>query len=91
MGFRQKGKDLKFQPVGQFVCNNVFGARDACLDGIGLAYIPKIVAEEHIQNGKLISVLEPFCPTHLGLHLFYPRHHRHSMPLSLFVEEMKVK
>ena len=89
--FRQKGKDLKFQPVGQFVCNNVFGARDACLDGIGLAYIPKIVAEEHIQNGELISVLEPFCPTHLGFHLFYPRHHRHSMPLSLFVEEMKVK
>ena len=89
--FRQKGKELKFQPAGQFVCNTVFSARDACLDGIGLAYIPKIVVEEDIKNGALISVLEPFCLTHLGFHLFYPRHHRYSMPLSLFVEEMKVK
>ena len=84
-------RSLKFQPAGQFVCNTVFSARDACLDGIGLAYIPKIVVEEDVKNGALISVLEPFCLTHLGFHLFYPRHHRYSMPLSLFVEEMKVK
>lgn len=87
--FRQGGKDLKFQPVGQFICNNVFAARDACLDGIGLAYLPRAVVQPHIETGALIPVLEPFCPTHLGFHLFYPRHNQHSMPLSLFVEAMK--
>lgn len=87
--FRQNGKNIKFQPAGQFICNTVFATRDACLDGIGLAYIPKIVAQPHIQNGNLIPVLEKFCLTHMGFHLFYPRHAQNSMPLSLFIDEMK--
>ncbi len=89
--FRQNGKNIKFQPDGQFTCNSVFSTRDACLDGIGLAYIPRVVAEPHITTGALVPVLEKFCPTHVGFHLFYPRHNQHSMPLSLFIEEMKLQ
>lgn len=89
--FRENGKNIKFQPVGQFICNTVFSTRDACVDGIGLAYIPKIVAQPCIQTGELILDLEKFCLKHVGFHLFYPRHMQHSMPLSLFIEDMKVK
>lgn len=89
--FRQNGKNFKFQPTGQFICNTVFATRDACLDGIGLAYIPKIVAQPYIQTGELIPVLEKFSLTHVGFHLFYPRHAQHAMPLSLFIEDMKMK
>lgn len=89
--FRQNGKDIKFQPTGQFICNNVFATRDACLDGIGLAYIPRIIAQPHIAAGELVTALEKFCPTHAGFHLFYPKHSQHSMPLALFIEEVRVK
>lgn len=88
--FRQNGKDVKFQPSGQFICNNVFSARDACLDGIGLAYLPRVVVESHIASGELVPALEKICPTHVGFHLFYPRHNQYSMPLALFIEEMKL-
>ena len=89
--FRQSGKEIKFQPAGQFICNNVFATRDACLDGIGLAYIPRLIAQPHIATGELVTVLEKFCPTHAGFHIFYPRHHQNSMLLALFVETVKLK
>lgn len=44
--------------------------------GLMLAYCPEDEASQQVTEGKLITVLEPWCPMFPGFFLFYPiRHH----------------
>jgi DNA-binding transcriptional LysR family regulator len=41
-------------------CNNMEAMRAAAIDGLGIAYMPDFLAEEAIQEGKLVTVLDRF-------------------------------
>jgi DNA-binding transcriptional LysR family regulator len=45
---------------------------DFALAGVGLAHLPEDVVEQHILEGRLVRVLEDWCPTVTGYHLYYP-------------------
>ena len=87
--FEKNGRDIRVRVDGPLIFNNIFSIRDACLDGLGLAHMPEMVAEKHIAEGRLVQVLEDWCPYWTGYHLCFPRHHQNTMPFSLFVEEMQ--
>lgn len=57
---------LAFEP--RLTANNVFAVRDAALQGLGLAKLPRIVVKEAVKNGSLIEVLDdwslPSAPVH---------------------------
>ena len=58
----------------------------AALAGLGLAFISEWFIQDELHSGKLISVLDEWCPTFGGLRLYYPGH-RHVLPaLRAFVE-----
>lgn len=58
----------------------------AALAGLGLAFISEWFIQDELRSGKLISVLDEWCPTFGGLCLYYPGH-RHVLPaLRAFVE-----
>ncbi|MGL5241944.1 MAG: LysR family transcriptional regulator [Kluyvera ascorbata] len=58
----------------------------AALAGLGLAFISEWFIQDELRSGKLISVLDEWCPTFGGLRLYYPGH-RHVLPaLRAFVE-----
>ena len=40
--------------------------------GVGLAFIADGFIRDDLANGKLISVMEEWCPSFGGLHLYYP-------------------
>lgn len=42
---------------------------DAALAGFGLAYVPEDDAKAHIDSGRLVRVLEDWCPPYPGYHL----------------------
>ncbi|WP_215762253.1 LysR family transcriptional regulator [Acetobacter sp. P1H12_c] len=87
--FEKNGRDLKVRVDGPLIFNSIFPVRDACLDGLGLAHMPEIVAEKFIADGRLVKVLEDWCPYWTGYHLCFPHHHQNTMPFALFVEEMR--
>lgn len=58
----------------------------AALAGLGLAFISEWFIQDELRSGKLISVLDEWCPTFGGLRLYYPGH-RHELPaLRAFIE-----
>ncbi|ASL40511.1 MULTISPECIES: LysR family transcriptional regulator [Acetobacter] len=88
--FEKKGKDITVKVEGSLIFNSIFPIRDACLEGLGLAHMPEMVARKYIQEGRLLQVLEDWCPYWSGYHLCFPRHHENVAPLSLFIDEMRL-
>lgn len=87
--FEKNGRDVKVRVDGPLIFNSIFPVRDACLDGLGLAHMPEMVAEKYIADGRLVKVLQDWCPYWTGYHLCFPHHHQNTMPFSLFVEAMR--
>ena len=57
-------------------------ASQSALDGLGLAYLPEDQVLPHIRKGKLVRVLEDWCPPFPGYHLYYPSRRHFSPALS---------
>ena len=53
----------------------------SALEGIGLAYCMETEVAEHLATGRLIAVLEDWCPTIPGFFLYYPS--RRQVPAGL--------
>ena len=45
---------------------------NAALAGLGLAYLPEDVVQEHLAAGRLVRLLADWSPLMTGYHLYYP-------------------
>lgn len=52
-----------YEPVAQLTVNNVTLAREAAIEGLGIATVPTLIASEALASGKLVPVLEDY-PMH---------------------------
>jgi DNA-binding transcriptional LysR family regulator len=73
------------------VFNNLGLRLSSALDGLGVAYLPEDQALSHIADGKLIRVLEDWCPEFPGYHLYYPSRRHTSPALSLLVDVLRYR
>ena len=88
-GLEKDGREVKVRGEGQLVFNNLALRLQSALDGLGLAYMPEDQALALIAEGRLIRVLEDWCPPFPGYHLYYPSR-RHSSPaLALLVDVLR--
>jgi DNA-binding transcriptional LysR family regulator len=62
---------------------------DAALAGFGLAYLPQDVVQPHIADGRLIRVLEDWCPPYPGYHLYYPSRRQPTPAFALLVNALR--
>ena len=87
----KNGREVNVRVEGQLVFNNVGLRLASALDGLGLAYMPEDQALSHIADGRLIRVLEDWCPRFPGYHLYYPSR-RHSSPaFALLVDALRFR
>lgn len=56
----------------RIVLNEMQAIRRAVLSGVGIAFISEWFVQEDIAQGRLVSVLEEWCPSFGGLRLYYP-------------------
>lgn len=84
--FEQDGREFSVRVEGPLTLSNIASAIDAALDGIGLAYVPKDLVRQHVENSSLRNVLEDWCPTFQGYHLYYPSRRLPSPAFRAFVE-----
>ena len=85
------GREVRVRVEGQLIFNNVGLRLASALHGLGLAYMPEDLALASIADGRLVRVLEDWCPLFPGYHLYYPSR-RHSSPaFALVVEALRFR
>ncbi len=90
-GLEKDGREVKVRGEGQLVFNSLAMRLRSALDGLGIAYMPEDHVMPYIADGRLIRVLEDWCPTFPGYHLYYPSR-RHSSPaLALLVDTLRYR
>ena len=86
----EKGRrELHVRVDGQLVFNDVPMMLRAAAAGFGLACVPEDHAAAMIADGRLIRVLEDWCPPFAGYHLYYPSRRRPSAAFSLLVDALR--
>lgn len=89
--FERDGRELNVRVDGQLVFNNVAMRMDAVLRGLGLAYMPEDLVEQHIREGRLVRVLEDWCLPFPGYHLYYPNRRHASPAFGLVLEALRYR
>jgi DNA-binding transcriptional LysR family regulator len=87
--FEKDGHALNVRVEGQLTFNGSPLMLQAALDGFGLACVPEGMTFEHIAAGRLVRVLEDWCPAFPGYHLYYPSRRQSSPAFALLVEALR--
>lgn len=90
-GFVQDGREVNVRVEGQLVFNTIDLSLEAALDGFGLAYLPRDQVAQHLKSGRLVSVLEDWCPSLSGYHLYYPSRKQHTPAFKLLVDALRYR
>ena len=70
--FIKKGRELKVRTEGALAFNAIPLILHTTLAGLGLAYLPEDVVQNHVAAGRLVRVLAEWSPLVSGYHLYYP-------------------
>jgi DNA-binding transcriptional LysR family regulator len=70
--FEKDGHQLRVKVDGQFTFNTVRPIVSAALEGFGIGFIPEDTALPFLEAGTLVQVLDDWCQTFSGFHLYYP-------------------
>ncbi|KDB07822.1 transcriptional regulator, LysR family [Burkholderia sp. lig30] len=87
--FERRGRKLRIRVDGQLVFNTTTHVADAAVGGLGIAYLPEEEFSPHIEAGRLLRVLEDWCPSFSGYHLYYPSRRQPSPAFSLVVDTLR--
>ncbi|KFC09275.1 LysR family transcriptional regulator [Trabulsiella guamensis ATCC 49490] len=79
--FSRHGQSISVDVPGTLTLNSSPLMVCAAIQGLGIAYVPEVHARSALEDGRLVTVLEPWCPPIPGLCLWFPAN-RH-MPASL--------
>jgi DNA-binding transcriptional LysR family regulator len=89
--FEKRGREVKVRVEGQLVFNNVALRLNAALAGLGLAYLPEDQVQTHLADGRLIRVLDDWCPPFSGCHLYYPSRRQPTPAFALLVDALRYR
>lgn len=89
--FEKNGEKLNVRVEGQTTFNTLAQILEAAVQGLGVAYIAEDYAQRHIDAGALVKVLEDWCPTFPGLHLYYPSRRQSSRVMALLVDALRLR
>ncbi len=87
--FQRKDKQLNVRVEGQLILNTSPNIVDAALAGLGVAWLPEDEFAPHIEEGRLVQVLEDWCPPFPGYYLYYPSRRQPSPAFSLVVDALR--
>jgi DNA-binding transcriptional LysR family regulator len=89
--FARGKREVNVRVEGRVVFNNLTLIIGAALAGLGFAYVPEDLVQAHVAKGRLIRVLEDWCPSFPGYHLYYPSRRQSSAAFGLLVEALRFR
>ncbi|MFT3814264.1 MAG: LysR family transcriptional regulator [Acidovorax sp.] len=87
--FEKDGQAVNVRVGGQATFNNTFLMIQAALDGLGFAYVPQDLIQPHVDQGRLVAVLEDWLPPVPGYHLYYANRRQIAPALALVIEALR--
>lgn len=87
--FEKRGKPMVVSVSGPLVVNDVDFLIRAALDGIGVAFTLEEHVAAHLAAGRLVRVLEDWCPPFDGYFLYYPGRRHQSPALQALVGALR--
>src|SRR6266702_3846967 len=87
--FEKGRRKLNVRVEGQLVLNSAPQMVNAALAGFGLACVPEGMVELQVAAGHLRRVLEDWCPSSAGYHLYYPSRRQTSPAFALLVDALR--
>ncbi|RRV10308.1 LysR family transcriptional regulator [Pseudomonas sp. v388] len=87
--FERRGRKVSVRVEGQLIFNTTPHIATAALEGLGIAYLPEDEFAPYLADGRLVRVLEDWCPWFSGYHLYYPSRRLPSPAFSLILEALK--
>jgi DNA-binding transcriptional LysR family regulator len=77
--FMKHDQEITIDVPGTLTLDNNQLMVESAADGLGIAYVPELYATPLLKTGRLVAVLEDWCPFIPGLFLYFP-HNRHVPP-----------
>ena len=87
--FERDGRELRGRVDGQLILNSLPQRIDAAENGLGLAYVPEDSVLDALAEGRLVRVLEAWCPAFTGYHLYYPSRRQHTTAFALLIAALR--
>jgi DNA-binding transcriptional LysR family regulator len=88
--FERRGRQMNVRVDGQVTFNTPHHMVIAALDGLGIAFLPEEEFRPYIDEGRLIRVLDTWCPPFPGYHLYYPSRRQPSPAFSLVLDALRL-
>jgi DNA-binding transcriptional LysR family regulator len=86
---QKEGRELRVRVDGQLAFNNVAMIVRAAEAGFGLGFVMEDQVAAQLEDGRLLRVLEDWCPPFTGYHLYYPSRRQPSAAFTLVVEALR--
>ena len=83
--FAKAGQALDVLGAGPLVSNADDLMLRAALDGVGIAMLGVADVIRHVEEGRLVRVLQDWCPPIPGFHLYHPANRQGSASLSALI------
>ena len=89
--FAKDGRELRVRVEGQLTFNSTLPMIDAAINGCGIAFVPENLAGAALSDGRLVQVLDEWCPFFAGYHLYYPSRRQLSPAMAVIVEALRYR
>jgi DNA-binding transcriptional LysR family regulator len=88
--FQRDGREMKIFTSGSFVGNDGDLAAAAVRAGAGLGYLLEHEVTEDLASGRLIKVLDEWCPQFQGCYLYHPSRRQTPPALRALIDTLKL-
>ncbi|MER8548475.1 LysR substrate-binding domain-containing protein [Mesorhizobium sp. M1169] len=88
--FEQNGEEIEIAVQGPLILDEDHLIANAAVDGAGLAFLFEDYVRDALAAGKLVRVLEDWCPRFDGFFVYYPSRRQMRPALRAFVDFFKV-
>lgn len=89
--FTENGREFSVRVEGQLVMNSSALIVEAALSGNGMAFVPDEIVRSHLNSGRLVRVLQAWCPPFSGYHLYFPTRRQASPAFRLVVDALRYR
>jgi DNA-binding transcriptional LysR family regulator len=87
--FARRGKAVNVRVDGPLIFNTSPPQVDAAVAGLGVTLLPEDEVAAPLADGRLLRVLQDWCPPFAGYHLYYPSRRQLSPAFSLVAKALR--
>jgi DNA-binding transcriptional LysR family regulator len=89
--FERDGEELEIDVDGPLISNDNQFMIEAARQGLGLGMFMLDLVREDLERGRLLAVLENWCPPFPGFYLYYPSRAQMPLKLRVFIDFLQAR